>query len=559
MEDKLQKSIDALLSRNDVWMTREQIQENLDSGKWEQKSFVDYLEQHARKAPDSPAIIDEDGTKTTYKEFNEQASRIAASLLNLGIKPGDQIAIQLPNRSELLITLMGAAKASILPVLCHVPYSKRDFDYIMELTEPKAVLIPDQIKDRNYLEMAETLKEEYACLENIIVLSDQDYEGTVNYRSLLQEPNDDMRARLEETRPVSTDPFFLMFTSGTTGKPKAELQLHANNLYWVNQFNKTLQFPQDAKWLLVTPLAHLTGLGVGALGAFYRGAPVVLLTAWDVDKAVDVIEREKPTYFLGAPPMLIDFARYEGLEKRDVSSIQVMAYAGATCPADILNTLTRRMDCGIIAFYGYTEAGVTHCTHPGDSIEMTSTSFGKLVDGLEERLVDEDGEDLTPPCEGEVLTRGAGFIPGYYGQPENTRKMFSSDGWFHSADVVREDKEGYCTFLSRKDDLINRGGYKIDPREIEETLYTHPRIGQAAIVAMSDERLGERAAVFIVPKEPRDSLSLKEVTGYLHEKGIGKTHWPEAVQMVEAFPMTSTGKFQRYALREQAKKLVSER
>lgn len=559
MENKLQKSIDALLSRDDVWMTRKQIQENLDSGKWEQKSFVDYLERHAQNSPDSAAIIDENGKETTYKEFDEQASRMAAALLDLGIQPGEKIAIQLPNCSELLISLMGAAKASILPVLCHVPYSKGDFDYIMELTEPKAVIIPDQIKERHYLEMAHTLKEEYACLNHILVLSEQDYEGTFNYRTLLQEPRPETRAKLNETRPVSTDPFFLMFTSGTTGKPKAELQLHANNLYWVKQFNETLQFPQDAKWLLVTPLAHLTGLGVGALGALYRGAPVVLLTAWDVEKAVDVIERDKPTYFLGAPPMLIDFARHEGLEERDVSSIRVMAYAGATCPADILNTLTRRMNCGIIAFYGYTEAGVTHCTHPGDSIEMTSTSFGKLVDGLEERLIDEDGDIQTPPCEGEMLTRGAGFIPGYYGQPGNTRKMFSQDGWFYSADVVHEDEEGYCTFLSRKDDLINRGGYKIDPREIEETLYTHPRIGQAAIVAMPDERLGERAAVFIVPKEFGDTLPLEEVTGFLQEKGIGKNHWPEAVQMVKSFPMTSTGKFQRYALREQAKKLAVQR
>src|SRR5699024_4743457 len=160
----------------------------------------------------------------------------------------------------------------------------------------------------------------------------------------------------------------------------------------------------------------------------------------------------------------------------------------------------------------YTEAGVTHCTHPGDSIEMSSTSFGKLVDGLEERLVDEAGMDTTRPAEGEMLTRGASFIPGYYGQPENNRKMFDADGWFHSADVVREDEDGYCTFLSRKDDLINRGGYKIDPREIEETLYTHPRIGQAAIVAMPDERLGERAAAFIVPKETGDELSLGDIT-----------------------------------------------
>lgn len=557
MKSRLQQSIDRLLARNDVWMTRDRIEGYLQSGKWQKKSFVDYIEQHARKSPDSPAIIDEDGKVTTYSQLDEQATRIALGLLELGIEPGDRIAIQLPNVSEFLIILMGAAKASILPVLCHMPYTEKDLDYIMELTESKAIFVPDQVKGRDYLQMARDLKE-HTSLEHIIVLSNQRYEGTTSYQTLTETEKVN-EARLEETRPVGTDPFFLMFTSGTTGKPKAELQLHANNIYSVNQFNKACHFPQDAKWLLVTPLAHLTGLGVGALGAFYRGAPVVLLKAWDVDKAVEVIERDHPTYFLGAPPMLIDFARFDGLEDRDISSVRVMAYAGATCPADILNTLVRRMNCEIIAFYGYTEGCVTHCTQPGDSVETTSTSFGKLVTGLEQRFIDDEGNDLVPPCEGEILVRSAGFIPGYYGQSENTKKMFDEDGWFHSNDIVRFDKDGYGTFVARKDDLINRGGYKVDPREIEEILYTHPRVAQAAVVAMPDERLGQRASVFIVPKNPSDVMKLEEITEFLEEKGIAKVHWPEAVQMVESFPMTSTGKFQRFALREQAKNLKPQR
>lgn len=559
MDENIKKSVDRLLARDDVWMRREQIEHYLHTGEWSTQSFVDHIEKHAQNTPDAEAIIDEDGTVTTYQDFDEQASRIACALLDMGIKPHERIAIQLPNRSEFLTTLMGAAKASILPVLCHIPFTEHDMNYILDLTEAKALIIPDQIKQRDYVDMAYRLKSHFTCLEHIIVLAEQDYTDTSNFQTLLTSPTDEQRQNLQATKPVGTDPFFLMFTSGTTGKPKAELHLHANNIYWVNQFNEACQFPQNAKWLLVTPLAHLTGLGVGALGAFYRGAPVVLLTAWDVNKAVDVIERDKPSYFLGAPPMLIDFARFENLEDRDVSSIKVMAYAGATCPADILNTLIDRMNCGIIAFYGYTEAGVTHCTHPGDSIEKTSRSFGKLVHGLEEKIIADDGQAVEIPGQGEVLTRGAGFIPGYYGQPHNTKKMFSEDGWFHSADVVEEDEEGYCTFLARKDDLINRGGYKIDPREIEETLYTHPRIGQAAIVAMPDERLGERSAAFIVPKSEGDVLYLKDLTDHLNQNGIGKTHWPEAVKMVNEFPMTSTGKFQRYALREQAEQLKPER
>ncbi|HET7627278.1 MAG TPA: class I adenylate-forming enzyme family protein [Bacillales bacterium] len=559
MNSRLQESIDELLNRDDVWVTRETVEEFFATGKWQENSFVDFIENHARRDPNAPAMIDEDGTTTTYGQFHERSNRLAAGMLRLGLEPGDTIAIQLPNVSEFLITLIAAAKIRILPVLCHMPYTENDMNYILELTGARALFIPDQVKSRNYVEMARKLKQSHEQLEQIVVLSERSYENTHAFSALDEDVSEATAARLAEHRPVGTDPFFLMFTSGTTGKPKAELHLHCNNTYWVNRFNDVCGFAQNAKWLLVTPLAHLTGLGVGALGAFYRGAPVVLLKSWDVEKAVEVIERDKPSYFLGAPPMLIDFARYENLEARHVESIRTMAYAGATCPKEILDQLIRKMNCNIIAFYGYTEAGVTHCTQPGDSVETTSISFGRIVDGLEEKLVGEDGDNLEPPCQGEMVVRGAGFIPGYYRQPEKTKRAFDGNGWFYSSDIVRKDEEGYCTFVSRKDDLINRGGYKIDPREIEEVLYTHPRIAQAAVVAFPDERLGQRAAAFIVPKQPGDVFKLEEVTRFLSEKGVAKTHWPEAVQMIDHFPMTSTGKFQRYALREKAVGLKTQR
>ena len=159
------------------------------------------------------------------------------------------------------------------------------------------------------------------------------------------------------------------------------------------------------------------------------------------------------------------------------------------------------------------------------------------------------------PGEGEILARAANFIPGYYQQPENNRKMFDQDGWFHSADIVQMNENGYGKFISRKDDLINRGGYKIDPREIEEALYTHPLINQVIVVAMPDERLGERIAAFIILKNQGQTLSLAEVTDFLATNGISKEHWPEAIKIVDDLPMTSSGKVQRFALREKAKEL----
>jgi acyl-CoA synthetase (AMP-forming)/AMP-acid ligase II len=556
---KLKKSVERLLSRDDVRLTKEQVNHYLSSGQWIEASFVDYLEHHAKRKPNATAIIDENGKITTYSEFHKQTDRIALALLELGIKPEDRIAIQLPNCSEFIFSLMGAVKASILPVLCHMPYTENDLDYVIGLTEAKAIVIQDRFRNRDYLEMIRKVKERHDCLEHIIVVSDQRYEGTISFYDLLQKEFKSSASQLDELRPVGTDPFVLMFTSGTTGKPKAILHLHTNNLYWINLLNKVLQFSEDGKWLVVPPLAHLTALGLGFMRSLYNGGSIILLSSWDVKKAVDLIESEKPCYFLGAAPMLIDLARFEGIDERDIRSIKGIVYAGSTCPIDILKTLNSQIGCEIYAFYGYSEAGLTHCTRAGDDIQLTSTSFGKVADGLEAKIIDESGNELQAPCEGELLVRGANFIPGYYRQPDNNNMRFDKEGWFHSADIVQMDENGYCKYLARKDDLINRGGYKIDPREIEEVLYTHPMISQVAVVAMPDERLGQRAAAFIIQKDPSKTLTLKDIKDFLMVKGIGKQHWPEAIKIVDSFPMTSTGKIQRFVLREQAKELKPER
>ncbi|MBX6378713.1 MAG: AMP-binding protein, partial [Clostridia bacterium] len=445
----------------------------------------------------------------------------------------------------------------IIPVFLHMPYTEHDLSYILELTGTRALAIMRQYRGRDYLHMAQELRRRFPHVQHVVSVGGG--ADAVDFEELIARPKQTPASRLEELRPTGVDPFFIMFTSGTTGRPKAELHLHANNLAWIRSFSSVHHFPADAHWIIVTPIAHLTGFGLGVLSALKRGAPFTLLTAWDVHRCIELVERDQPTFLLGAPPMLIDIARYPDLEARNVRSLKTICYAGAPCPAEILNTLNRRLGAEIIAFYGYTEGGVTHCTQPGDPLEITSTSLGKLAPGVEQRFVDEDGNIVEPPCEAEIWCRGPSFIPGYFGQPETTRRLFTPDGWYKSGDIIRMDANGYGYFVARKDDLINRGGYKIDPREIEEVLYRHPRVAQAAVVAMPDERLGQRACAFIVPKETGDVLTLADITGFLEAQGVSRVKWPEAVEMVDAFPMTSTGKFMRYALRERARELKPQR
>jgi acyl-CoA synthetase (AMP-forming)/AMP-acid ligase II len=552
---KLEKSVQRLITSNYVRLTENQVNHYLSTQQWKEESFVDYLEQHAEKSPNKVAITDENGKTTTYAELHQQTDQFAMALLELGLRPEDRIAIQLPNYSELIISFMGAAKARILPVFCHMPYTEYDLDYVVGLTEAKAIVIPDIFKNKNYIDLIKIVQEKHPCLKHIIVVSENHYDGTINFYDLLQKEIQATPFELDELRPVGTDPFYIIFTSGTTGKPKAVYNLHANSLFYIKKLNKNLSVPDDGKMLIVPPIAHLMGMAIGVLTSLYRGGSVVLLSSWDVKKAVDLIEYTKPSYFIGVTPMLIDLVSYEGLEDRDISSLTTIVYGGAPCPAKILNIYNQRYSCEIMAIYGYSEGGLTHCTRLGDDTSITSTKFGKVIDGIEAKIIDESGNEQQAPCEGEVVVRGANFIPGYYSQPENNKKMFDEEGWFHSADFVRMDENGYCTFLGRMDDLINRGGYKIDPRETEEALFTHPNINQVAVVAMPDVRLGETMAAFIILKDKLKTLSFEDILKFLSEKGVSKKHWPEAIQIVESFPTTASGKIQRFAMREQAKEL----
>ncbi|MBN9097777.1 MULTISPECIES: AMP-binding protein [unclassified Pseudonocardia] len=557
MSDTLNERLDELAARTDTWVTRETLQRYVDDGAWTEQSFVHDLERHAAERPNALAIIDEDGRRTSYGEYEQRTRQLANSLLSLGLEPGDRLAMQLPNSSEFCLTLMACARARIVPVFLHVVYDEHDLDYVLNLTGARALVVPASFKGREFVPLARTMRERVDVLEHVIVAGGEGGQDLLSFEAMIaaEQPVHD----LDALRPTGADPFFIMFTSGTTGRPKAELHTHANNLFWIQSFEHGQRFPRDAHWIIVTPIAHLTGLGLGVLSALHRGAAFTLLTGWDVARCVELLERDRPTYLLGAAPMLIDLSRVPGLGARDVRSLRGICYAGAPCPAETLNALHTQLGAEISAFYGYTEAGVTHMTRPGDPISITSRSIGSVIDGIEMRLVDDEGNDVALPGEGELWSRGANFVVGYYGQPETTARMFTPEGWFRSADIVRFDTDGYGYFVSRRDDLINRGGYKIDPREIEELLYEHPRVGQAAVVAMPDERLGQRAAVFVVPATPGDDVALSDLTTFLGEKGLSRTKWPEAVELVESFPMTSTGKFMRYSLRDRARQLRPQR
>jgi acyl-CoA synthetase (AMP-forming)/AMP-acid ligase II len=542
-----------LVGRDDSYLTEERVDHFLTSGGWSLDTFVDLLDAHAGARPSAPAVIEADGTTLSWSDLAASTRRFAACLSARGYHRGDTLGVQLPNWSEFCVAVLGAARIGVRPVLIHTPYRALEMSYILDLTEARGLIVPGHYRGTDHVELARGLRSRLAGLEDLIVVRPAPGQGgddLICFSDLVQggtEPD-------TGEPPLSTDIFVVMFTSGTTNRPKGVVHLHANLLNACRKYVDAYGLGPDDRWLIVTPLTHLTAFGIVLLaGGLAGGAAVVLQESWGAPKALELAERHRVTHLVGAPPMLIDIARSPDLGRRDLSSLRFMMYAGAPCPIEILRRLHQALGCGLAVFYGWTE-GLAHTyTLPSDPLEVTSVTIGRTGEGWEWRVVGEGGRDVAAGEQGEFWGRGPNLSPGYYRQPQFMAERYHPDGWFMSGDIVTLNPDGTYTFVSRADDVINRGGQKLDPREVEELLYQLPEVAGAAVVGVDDPRLGQRGCAFIVAA-PGETVTLDAIQAHLERAGLAKYKWPERLELVERLPLTPTGKIMRYALRESARR-----
>ncbi len=540
-----------LVGRDDSYLTEERVQRFLASGDWSLDTFVDLLDGHAAARPSDPAVIEAGGATLSWSELAAASRRFAASLAGRGYQRGDTLGVQLPNWSEFCVCVFGAARIGVRPVLIHTPYRAFEMSYILGLTEARGLVVPGHYRGTDHVELARGLRSRLPGLEDLIVVRPEPGQGgddVIPFSELVQGETEPDTGE----PPVSTDVFVLMFTSGTTNRPKGVVHLHANLLNACRKYVEAYGLGPSDRWLIVTPLTHLTAFGIVLLaGGLAGGAAVVLQESWDATQALELAERHRVTHLVGAPPMLIDIARSPDLGRRDLSSLRFMMYAGAPCPIEILRRLHEALGCGLAVFYGWTE-GLAHTyTLPSDPLEVTSVTIGRTGEGWEWRVVGEGGRDVEAGQQGEFWGRGPNLSPGYYRQPQFMAERYHPDGWFMSGDIVTLNADGTYTFVSRADDVINRGGQKLDPREVEELLYQLPEVAGAAVVGVDDPRLGQRGCAFVVPA-PGATLKLEDIQAHLERAGLAKYKWPERLELVDALPLTPTGKIMRYALRESA-------
>ncbi|SHJ83204.1 class I adenylate-forming enzyme family protein [Alicyclobacillus tolerans] len=529
-------------------LTEERAEHYLQQNIWSKESFVDVLEQNARLAPD--LLHRDEKRQLTYAELWREVESVASSLLQLGVRKGDAVAIQMPNSLDYVVALFGAARIGAVAVLLQTDLGREALVYSLRKSAAKIWIVAESFRGESLIETALAVKEQLPSLEHVILQGSQS-SPSLPVRSFEQlcSATPENRSLLDEFRPDPLDPFVMVFTSGTTGSPKGVVQLHANYLWSCRAYAQIYGFQRGLATLNMAPICHQTGMLVGVMMPIATCGRMVLMERFAVSRVLQWIAKEKPTFLCGAPPHLIHVASAPKLRDADTSSVKLFIYAGAPVPSAILQRLQEETGIVVGGMFGWTEGFVACCTRPDDGIEAISKTVGQAVPGIEIVLMDEEYQPVQPGEPGEMWARGPNFSAGYYDNPEASARQWDSEGWFHSGDLFRQDEKGRYIFMGRADDIINRGGTKIDPKSVEDVCAAHPSIQTVAIVGAPDETLGQHTVACVVLHEGT-TLQLDELRQFLSEAGLAKFQLPDRLKIMEQLPMTHSGKIKKKELRQ---------
>jgi len=521
-------------------LTKELIERFTCSGHWGTETFYQILERRAAAHPEREVLVDR-RHRVTYGELKARVDRVAAKLAALGIGRGDVVTIQLPNWVEFAYVFFALERLGAVANQIGPDFRSREVEYIIRFSESRAFVCPATFKGFDYVKMIEELRPKLPDLKAVCVLGARG-NGAVSLDDIVY-GDDSVSLRAE---PLGADDVMRMaFTSGTTGNPKGVIHSHNTTLSTCRTLNRDMNVSEREVFLIYLPL----GLNWGYLTlvqTVLAGARAVLLDQFTGRAALELIDRERVTFIPTAPASIISMLNEPDLGRFDLSSLRVVITGGASCPIETIGEFRARMHGHLIELYGMLETGFHTYTRFSDDPEAVTGTVGKPSSGMGLRLIDEHGRDAPPGAEGEIAADGPSVHLGYHKNPTANAELFTANGWFRTGDLGQFDRAGNLKIVGRLKEMINRGGKKFFPREIEEILYTHPKILHAAIVGVPDPRLGERNCLCVIPR-PGERISLEEVVAFLKD-GVATYKLPEMVEIFEELPFTPTGKIQRHVL-----------
>jgi len=522
------------------------------SGHWSDETFSSILARQAAAHPDRVAVVghgqtpSDRGTRVTYGELRERVDRVAAGLQALGVGAGDVVTIQLPNWAEFAYVFFACERIGAVANQIGPDFRSREVEYILKFSESRAFVCPASFKGFDYVAMIQELRPALPDLKLVLVLGGAATEGVVALDPIV----DGTRALppLVPHTMSATDVMRMAFTPGTTGNPKGVTHSFNTTLPACRIINDAMAVTENEVFLVYLPLGLNWGY-LTLLQSIMVGARAVLLDRFSGRAALELIERERVTFVPSAPASIIAMLNDPELDRFDLRSLRVVITGGASCPVETIRAYRKRFPGHLIELYGMLETGFHTFTRFTDDPEAVAGSIGRVANGMGLRILDGDGRDVPTGTAGEIAAEGPSVHLGYHKNPAANAELFTADGWFRSGDLGVIDAAGNVRIVGRLKEMINRGGKKFFPREIEEILYTHPKVLHAAIVGVPDPRLGERNCLCVIPR-PGSSLSLDEAVKFLGDS-VATYKLPEELEVFDEFPFTPTGKIQRHALTRQ--------
>ncbi len=527
------------------------------------------LDEMALRFPDNEALVyPERGLRYTYKQFNEACRQLAKGLLRLGIKKGDNISIWAYNVPEWVLLQFASAKIGAILVTVNTSYKSAELEYILSQSDSTSLFMVGSFKDTNYIETLASIVPELATskpgklttaklpyLNNIIFIGQETPAGMLNFDGIIKmgEEVPDSELKAAEANLNCHETINMQYTSGTTGFPKGVMLTHYNLVNNGFQIGECMKFTEHDRLCIPVPFFHCFGCVLGVMVCVTHASTMVPVEIFDPLKVLQTIEKEKCTAVHGVPTMFIAELEHPDFAQFDLSSMRTGIMAGSVCPIEVMKRAVKDMHVSeITSVYGQTEAspGITQ-TRTDDAIELRVATVGRALPGAEVKITDiETGATLPPGKQGELCARGYMVMKGYYKMPEETATVIDADGWLHTGDLAIMDENGYCKITGRIKQMIIRGGENIYPREIEEFLYTHPKISDIQVYGVPDRKYGEQVMAAVILKKGV-VMTEDEVRDFCRDK-IANYKIPKYVKFVDGYPMTASGKIQKFKMREMA-------
>ena len=523
----------------------------------------------ARYGAHEALVVRHQNVRLSYAELKLKVDALACSLIRLGLKPGERIGIWSQNNLEWALTQFATAKAGLVLVNINPAYCRAELEYALNKVGCRALILSPAFKSSDYLEMLSDLAPELAtckpgalrserlpALEMVIRMGEAQSHGMFNFDTLLSAPSLPQLQALEALGDTLQfdDPINIQFTSGTTGNPKGATLSHHNILNNGLFVAEAIGLSEADRLCIPVPLYHCFGMVMGNLGCLTHGATMVYPSeAFEPLAALETLAEERCTGMYGVPTMFIAVLDHPRFGEFDLTTLRTGIMAGSPCPTEVMKRVVDKMHMGEVTIaYGMTETSpVSFQSGRDDPLDRRVSTVGRIQPHCEVKIIDTDGRIVPRGTPGELCTRGYSVMLGYWGDEAKTREAIDAAGWMHTGDIATIDEAGYCNIVGRIKDMVIRGGENIYPREIEEFLYRHPKIVDVQVVGVPDEKYGEALCAWIILREG-ESLTEDEVRAFCQGQ-IAHYKIPAYIRFTDSFPMTVTGKIQKFQIRERMK------